>query len=523
MVFINFMNYFTVDGGNFSPPRRRELRLHLALLSLLVLGLASSFWVLTVKHFQSTAHLSEQASQATSLVTQINWGTGTETTTPEQLGQLLSEIGALEIESNRHTTESFPELSYALLELRAKVEALLATPPSADEFASQQRQLQTLGASLQNSIANTQATASIKGTGKATSFLGLAMAFPILALLLTRDLGGRMELSSEYLSFLSASASMTRTGVPSIVWTTNDRMDFSSLGGSGLSKLEINPKDVIGEMVPESRDVDSTIPSLADRQDYLDVMKGGRIQRTTSWKDRLFSVTIEPYYGRDGALVGTMGIAVDLGAVAEQASQKFEPGPDREAEGPIGFGDVFRTGVESPVSAFISGARHLVGEYRTEVPEDDRRNHVQAALSAGENFLTSLRGLDSPEDADQKNGKRILIAEDNVNVRTMLSSYLTKRGYEVTQVADGKDAVTEALTSSYDLIFMDIDMPAMDGLSATKMIRQNMDTEVPIIALTGMAADGDREKCVRAGCDGYLAKPYRFDDLDTYLAPKIAS
>jgi len=105
----------------------------------------------------------------------------------------------------------------------------------------------------------------------------------------------------------------------------------------------------------------------------------------------------------------------------------------------------------------------------------------------------------------------------------MLSSYLTKRGYEVTQVADGKDAVTEALTSSYDLIFMDIDMPAMNGLSATRMIRQNMDTEVPIIALTGMAADGDREKCVRAGCDGYLAKPYRFDDLDTYLAPKIAS
>ena len=79
-------------------------------------------------------------------------------------------------------------------------------------------------------------------------------------------------------------------------------------------------------------------------------------------------------------------------------------------------------------------------------------------------------------------------------------------GLEITIVDDGKQAVQKALEKQFDLIFMDIQMPDMNGLEATKILKAR-EISAPIIALTAYAMDGDREKCIKAGCDDYLTKP----------------
>ncbi len=108
------------------------------------------------------------------------------------------------------------------------------------------------------------------------------------------------------------------------------------------------------------------------------------------------------------------------------------------------------------------------------------------------------------------NGLRILLAEDNpVNQRLALR-LLEKMGHRITLVDNGQDALERAMQGGFDLILMDVQMPALDGLTATRRIRQwELDHagHVPIIAMTARAMQGDRERCLEAGMDDYLSKP----------------
>lgn len=108
----------------------------------------------------------------------------------------------------------------------------------------------------------------------------------------------------------------------------------------------------------------------------------------------------------------------------------------------------------------------------------------------------------------------ILLAEDNeANILT-LSSYLQAKGYRLHVVNNGQDAVAAALAEDPDLVLMDIQMPVMDGLTAIKQIRQTRSPEdLPIIALTALAMEGDRERCFQAGANDYLSKPVRLKEL----------
>ena len=83
---------------------------------------------------------------------------------------------------------------------------------------------------------------------------------------------------------------------------------------------------------------------------------------------------------------------------------------------------------------------------------------------------------------------------------------------------DGKEAVDKATSSSYDMIFMDINMPNMNGIDATKMIRQREKKDIPIIALTANALEGDRERFLAAGMDDYMAKPIEVKELQRILS-----
>ncbi|MEA1880250.1 MAG: ATP-binding protein [Campylobacterota bacterium] len=109
----------------------------------------------------------------------------------------------------------------------------------------------------------------------------------------------------------------------------------------------------------------------------------------------------------------------------------------------------------------------------------------------------------------------ILIAEDNITNQILLEELLIRYDIIPTFVQNGKEAVSQA-NGGYDIIFMDINMPIMSGMEATKIIRENGNT-IPIIALTANALKGDRERFLEAGMDDYISKPIDSDALDEVL------
>jgi CheY-like chemotaxis protein len=110
--------------------------------------------------------------------------------------------------------------------------------------------------------------------------------------------------------------------------------------------------------------------------------------------------------------------------------------------------------------------------------------------------------------------KKILLVEDNEMNRDMLSRRLTKRGYAVVMAVDGAEGVAMAHSESPDLVLMDMGLPVMDGWTATRQIKANPAlARIPVIALTAETAEGDREKCLAAGCGDYDTKPVDLERL----------
>jgi len=111
---------------------------------------------------------------------------------------------------------------------------------------------------------------------------------------------------------------------------------------------------------------------------------------------------------------------------------------------------------------------------------------------------------------------RILLVEDNVVNRTIATKLLEKRGHVVIAVENGALAVEATANERFDMVLMDVQMPVMDGLTATSHIRNREHAtggHIPIIAVTAHALDQDRARCLAAGMDEYLPKPIRSTDL----------
>jgi CheY-like chemotaxis protein len=111
---------------------------------------------------------------------------------------------------------------------------------------------------------------------------------------------------------------------------------------------------------------------------------------------------------------------------------------------------------------------------------------------------------------------RVLLAEDSLVNQRLAVGLLEKHGHSVLVANNGKEAVAASKAQAFDLILMDVQMPEMDGLQATELVRaQERQTgrHTPIIAMTAHALKGDRERCLEAGMDGYVAKPIRLNEL----------
>ena len=117
----------------------------------------------------------------------------------------------------------------------------------------------------------------------------------------------------------------------------------------------------------------------------------------------------------------------------------------------------------------------------------------------------------------------VLVVEDNEENWDMLSRRLQRRGYRVVRAADGQEAVEMAARETPDLILMDVSLPVMDGLEATRRIRARAQAQtIPITALTAHAMSGDRDRALQAGCDDYHAKPVELPRLLVQIEALLA-
>jgi len=123
---------------------------------------------------------------------------------------------------------------------------------------------------------------------------------------------------------------------------------------------------------------------------------------------------------------------------------------------------------------------------------------------------------EEPEPLEMTTMRKVLVAEDDPVSRNMVTILLKKHGFKVIAVENGKEAISAFEKEKFDIILMDVNMPYLDGYSATGHIRlqeQNKDDATPIIAMTAYALKGDREKCLQAGMNDYISKPIDLDQL----------
>ena len=156
-----------------------------------------------------------------------------------------------------------------------------------------------------------------------------------------------------------------------------------------------------------------------------------------------------------------------------------------------------------------------------------RKDQLEACLAtAMERNLTDTETIrpeagphHSVKDAEDPTSKKILVADDHEVNQQLAALILERLGYSVDVVSNGKEALENISRIPYTLVFMDCQMPTMDGFTATQHIRnlQEPVRDIPIIALTANAMQGDREKCLAAGMDDYVTKPFKAKELATVV------
>jgi PAS domain S-box-containing protein len=147
-------------------------------------------------------------------------------------------------------------------------------------------------------------------------------------------------------------------------------------------------------------------------------------------------------------------------------------------------------------------------------------------------FTTQRQNVVRPENSPVNHiaGLAILLAEDNPVNQLVATRILQRGGHHVSLARNGQEAVDAVVSGAFDLIIMDVEMPVLDGIEATAIIRSvelRMGTHTPIVAMTANALKGDRERCLESGMDGFIAKPVNARELlamvDSLVSSNVAS
>ncbi|WP_263144052.1 response regulator [Pseudomonas sp. RIT-PI-AD] len=168
---------------------------------------------------------------------------------------------------------------------------------------------------------------------------------------------------------------------------------------------------------------------------------------------------------------------------------------------------VINTGVDVNQQALQQLRRYSAVVVRKAGPD------LKGLSAAVQGFLDSVREPIAASGKPPLEGRRVLLVDDDVRNLYALSALLDEVGLHITTARDGQEAIDCYLREPFDVILMDMAMPTMDGYTATRLLKEQHGCNVPIIALTAHAMKGDREKCITAGADDYLAKPVAREDL----------
>jgi CheY-like chemotaxis protein len=147
------------------------------------------------------------------------------------------------------------------------------------------------------------------------------------------------------------------------------------------------------------------------------------------------------------------------------------------------------------------------------IRQSDLFNVLKAALASQSTAIIK----DQVTESCAQRKLRVLLAEDNDSNRKVIISMLKRLGHQAQAATNGREALQALECQPYDLVLMDVRMPEMDGLEATRFIRQRWSNEIKIIAITAHALKGDRERCLEAGMDDYISKPVKIEELKNML------
>jgi two-component system sensor histidine kinase/response regulator len=150
-----------------------------------------------------------------------------------------------------------------------------------------------------------------------------------------------------------------------------------------------------------------------------------------------------------------------------------------------------------------------------------KKELLAAVLAASGHFTAAAQGPRQAGMPAKSRRLQILLAEDNLVNQAVATRLLERMGHAVEVAGNGKDALQRLAEASFDLVLMDVQMPEMDGITATERIRAGEQAtlgHIPIIAMTAHAMKGDEERCLAAGMDGYVSKPVKTADLQAAMA-----
>ncbi|MCB1175618.1 MAG: response regulator [Leptospiraceae bacterium] len=318
----------------------------------------------------------------------------------------------------------------------------------------------------------------------------------------------------------------------------NDILDHSKIE-SGKIELEVRSFD-LAEIVKQSMalfahkasekglqlklDIDAGTPrSLLGDSARLQQVLNNLISNAVKFTDSgEIGVRVRPVYGRDQAdtwitlqfTVSDTGFGIDKSRL-EELFQPFRQADDTIARkyGGTGLGlSICKSLVE-----FMGGSIHVESEPGRGSIFRFTANFERTPGDQGDGLMTES----SPEAASRVQdfkGYQVLIAEDNPVNSMLLEAMLKKLGTNPVTVANGQEAIERIRSDSFQLVFMDMMMPEMDGIAATKMIRTELkQTSLPIIALTANAGEEYRRICLDSGMNDYLSKPIELDVLKQKL------
>lgn len=333
------------------------------------------------------------------------------------------------------------------------------------------------------------------------------------------------EEQKEYLNIVKSSTIL-------LLRVLNDILDYSKIeaGKIDIEKEEFNLKNTVNEVIElfsiaaEQKEIeiklnfDKKIPSniIGDSVRLRQVLSNlvGNGVKFTNKGEIVISIYVEEWYEHEVKLrfiVADTGIGIPKDKV-DKLFKRFSQVDNSETRkyGGTGLGlaisklltELMGGGIEVESEEGIGSSFIFTGIFGT-------MEEAKKLINNDVEVMSSIQ-------FENCKSKKILLAEDDLVSRNMVTIILKKSGFQVIAVENGEEAVSAFEKEKFDLILMDINMPILDGYSATTRIRlkeKNMDYYTPIIAMTAYALQGDKKKCIKAGMDDYISKPINLNEV----------